>query len=720
MPRPSPLPALVTAVVATMVGLLALGGAPGGTAAAAGPRAEEDPLLVQLESIAPPVLPSKSTITLRGTVTNRSTETWTSVNLHAFASVAPITDATSLAASAAIDPGEYVGARITLPGTFDTVEALEPGQTTDFEIEVTREQLGIGEEPGVYWFGVHALGDSSVPRDDFADGRARTFIPLVPRTREQVEAAIVVPLRAGVWHTPDGRVDRVGQWTRALSDGGRLDALLDVADASGATPVTWLVDPAVPAAVARLAAGNPPRSLAPDPSVTQPSGGPAESEDPSPSATGPPDAAPTPIAPPEDPTVELSPEQAAAESAATDWLVRFRTALAGQPVLFLPYGDLDVSAAVRQGSAFYDRAMARGAEVMAGLGVPASPALAPRDGVLSPEALRAATPESTVLLGDTSFALPPTAANSMVRLLGHKVVVTSSGAAAGGPLPTPADDPLALRQRLLSEAALRLTAGSPAPVVLMLPADWYPEDPGALFEALEVPWLRPVPVAAVAARPASSLTASDLAYTDEDAAAELGPAAFGAAQEMLAAAELMAGVLTRPSTVQSQLSDEALTTLSLAHRQRPGLAVASGLAAARYLRDQLASIRVEAPSAVTLSSASGSVGATVVNELDQPVTVRVRAVSDGSLELGEQEALELAAQSRTRILLTITARRLGIHDVKLVVTDSAGRPLGSSDQLPIRAAQVSELIWYAIAAGAAILFGAIGVRVVRRVRGAGT
>lgn len=716
MPRPSPLPALVTAVVTTLVGLLAVPGAPAG---AAGARAEEDPLLVHLESISPPTVPRRSTITIRGTVTNRSAETWTSVNLHAFASAAPITDPTSLAASAAIDPGEYVGDRITLPGTFDTVEVLDPGQSADFEIEVGRDQLGIGEEPGVYWLGVHALGDSSVPRDDFADGRARTFVPLVPRTRERVDAAIVVPLRAAVWHTPDGRVDRVGQWTRALSEGGRLDAILDVADAAGSARVTWLVDPAVPAAVARLAAGNPPRSLAPDPSVAAPTSEPEQPEEPSPSATEPPGGGPTPVAPPEDPEAELTPEQAAAERAATPWLARFRSALAGESVLFLPYGDLDVSAAVRQDPSFYERATARGAEVMAGLGVPASPALAPRDGILSPDALRAATPQSTVLVGDTSFALPPDAASSMVRLLGHKVVVTSSGAAAGGPLPTPADDPLALRQRLLSETALRLTAGSTAPVVLVLPANWHPEDPGALFEALDVPWLRPVPVAAVAARPASSLTASDLAYTDEDAAAELGPASFSAAQEMLAAADLMAGVLTRQSTVQGQLRDEALTTLSLAHRERPGLAVASGLAAARHLREQLASIRVEAPSAVTLSSASGSVGATVVNELDQPVTVRVQAISDGSLELGEQEAMELAAQSRTRILLTITARRLGIHDVRLVVTDAEGRPLGSSDQLPIRAAQVSELIWYAIAAGAAILFGAIGVRLVRRLRRAG-
>ena len=702
--------------MATLLGLLmAAWVAPGGAVAAA-PRADVDPLLVRITGLSPAQLPSRGPITIRGTVTNQSVEPWTRVNLLAFRSVAPITDATSLAASAAIDPAEYVGDRITTPGTFDTVDVLDPGQTSEFEIRVPRAQLEIGESPGVYWIGVHALGDSSVPRDEVADGRARTFVPLVARTREQIDAAIVVPVRATVWHTADGRVDRMGQWTRALSDGGRLDSILDVADVSGSAPLTWLVDPAVPAAVAQLAAGNPPRTLAPDPNAPEETAG-AEGAGATP--TDQPYSAPTPVAPTGDPAAELSAEEQAAATAATAWLARFRTALASESVLSLPYGDLDVSAAIRQDPSFYDRAMSRGAEVMAGLGVPASPAVAPRDGILSPAALEATTPQSTVLLGDTSFALPPATASSMVRLLGHKVVVTSSGAASGGPAPTAADDPLALRQRLLSEAALRLSSGSTAPVVMMLPADWHPDDPAALFEGLDVPWLRPVSVDAVAARSAESLTATDLAYTDEDLDAELDATAFSAAQGLLAAGDLMAGVLTRQTTLQGQLRDEALTTLSSAHREQPSRAVESAASAAEYLRDQLGSIRVEAPPSVTLSSETGSLGATVVNELDQAVTVQVQARSDGSLELQEQDAIRLAPESRTRILLKITARRLGIHDVRLVVTDKDGNPLGSADELPVRAAQVSELIWYAIAAGGAVLFGAIAVRVVRRVRQAG-
>ena len=64
----------------------------------------------------------------------------------------------------------------------------------------------------------------------------------------------------------------------------------------------------------------------------------------------------------------------------------------------------------------------------------------------------------------------------------------------------------------------------------------------------------------------------------------------------------------------------------------------------------------------------------------------------------------------------MTASRLGIHQVRLVVTDQDGTPLGGSASLPIRAAQVSAIIWYIMVFGAVLLFGTIAVRVVRQVR----
>ena len=63
-----------------------------------------------------------------------------------------------------------------------------------------------------------------------------------------------------------------------------------------------------------------------------------------------------------------------------------------------------------------------------------------------------------------------------------------------------------------------------------------------------------------------------------------------------------------------------------------------------------------------------------------------------------------------------TTHVLGVRTVTLELTNQAGRPLGATDTFPIRAEAVSRVIWVIIGAGVVLLFGAIAVRLVRRVR----
>jgi hypothetical protein len=206
---------------------------------------------------------------------------------------------------------------------------------------------------------------------------------------------------------------------------------------------------------------------------------------------------------------------------------------------------------------------------MAALGLLSQPAVAPTSDVLSPEAVASVAQGTVVMLGDNAFAVPPTTAHSVVRLLGHKVVVTSTGAEAGGPLPTAANDPLALRQRLLSEAALRLEGGDTAPLVVTLPTVWRGEDAASFFTDLEQPWLDVVPVGDVATRSATGVPASSLVYTDEDLAAELDATAFSTADRAGEAATLLEQVVIPVTTIEAQVRDELLVTLSEQHRALP-------------------------------------------------------------------------------------------------------------------------------------------------------
>ena len=107
----------------------------------------------------------------------------------------------------------------------------------------------------------------------------------------------------------------------------------------------------------------------------------------------------------------------------------------------------------------------------------------------------------------------------------------------------------------------------------------------------------------------------------------------------------------------------------------------------------------------------------IENGLDHPVTVNVVARSDGGVEIEPIEPVELAANSRSTVVLDAHANQVGVTNVTLALTDVDGNPLGSTDQLPIRSAQVSVVIWLIIGTGVGLLFLAILVRLFRRIRG---
>lgn len=707
---------------AALAGLLTLGPAAAGVlvpasgAAAAAP--DGDPLQVHIDSISPE-LPRRGDVEISGTVTNVSDETFTRINLHTFSSQTPILNAPTLAVSATSDPALAVGERVTEPGTFDTVDELAPGQTARFSDSVPVELLGTSGQPGVYWIGIHALGDSEeVPRDEVADGRARTFIPMRPTGRETQEAAVMLSVRSPVWFERDGRVAGTERWARRLAEGGSLDGALDMAASAGSTPYDLLVDPAVLLAVTKLAQGNPPRTLAPDPTV--PGQEPSPSEEPQEEESGSTTLTPETLGT-LSPTAESAPDEAdeaasALATAAFAWLDRLRTLVGAREVLTLPYGDLDVSAAVRHDPQRLEQAIARSAEVMAGLGLGARPTVAPLDGRLSPEALAAVPAGTLVLLGDTAFDIPPRTDSSVVSLLGHEVVVTSTGAQAGGPGPTAATDPLALRQRVLSEAALRLVDGQEAPLVVTLPTVWRGSDALSFFAGLQQDWLDVVPVGEVAAGVAEEVPDTSLAYTDSDVTAELDAASFTTATRATDSSTLLEQVLSLVTTVEVQVRDEVLVTLSEHHRSRPRLARRSADRIDDALRADLGSVTVEAPARVTLSSDSGRLGATLVNGLDEPVRVELLASTDGDLTLSGDAVRELGPRARTVVRFKATADRGGVHQVRFTVASADGVPLGAADELTIRAARVSALIWVAMGGGALVLFGMIGYRLPGQIR----
>jgi len=671
-------------------------------AGASEPGPPATPLLVSIDSLTPGEIPEQGPIQIRGSVTNRSDEAWSDVKLYPFVSAVPIESRAALTEAAALPADEYVGDRII--EVEDQVEVLQPGSSSTFSLTVPRSLIAtyISGAPGVYWFGVHASGASdSLPRDNFADARARTFVPLVPpQTKGAVRTALVVPLRRFLGHEPDGSLSDPDAWQRSLSAEGRLRESVEFGAAAGPGQLSYLVDPALPDAVSRLAEGNPPRSLAPTDEATEPG------ESPSPSPTEGEEADEQ-----EDDSELVTPEQ---ETAAT-WLTELEQVLQAQQLLTLPYGDLDLAGAADHDPALIELAGTQVSTTLDEWGLTGSPVVGSPSGYMDAGAIDETDREAPVLLSDRAFDGD---APGVATLDGRKLIIASTGAAAGGPAPGDRLAGVALRQRILSEAALRvLEPGRRDPLVVVMPAGLTSLGAEEFFAGLDVDWVDLTTLTAATARNGRDVGIDDLVYPARQDRLELDLATFQAADGLIANGETLQNLLTRNDEVAAQIAEEALTGVSYTARQAQ-LSSRVGLNRSRgWVQDRLQSVEIGAPPGVTLSSATGDFVATVTNRLDQPVTVSIEARSDSGIEVTPPEPVELAPTSRTSVLLQARTSEASVHNVTLLLTDADGTALGSSDRLPIRSAQVSNVIWVIMGTGVVLLFGAILLRLVRRIRG---
>ncbi len=389
-----------------------------------------------------------------------------------------------------------------------------------------------------------------------------------------------------------------------------------------------------------------------------------------------------------------------------------------QEVLALPFGDLDVSGAAEQAPQLYAQARRLSGGVLPRVGAATEPGLSSPLGYIDQQAISLADPAETILMTDLQVGLDDDGrAPSVVSVDGREVVVASSGAAQGGPGPGRRLSAVSMRQRILSEAALRALDPDGQPLVVVLPPAWSPDDPTDLFADLDTDWVDLDTVEdAVADVEPTQVAPADLRYPASQQSSELGESAIRAVQELLEAGEVLQDVLTLNDRVGDVVAGEAFasasyTTRSVRRRSREAMAAATQSIGSLFER-----IGVTTPTGVTLSSASGRLPATIVNDLDQPVTVRLDARSDLPMTLTVPDTVQVPAGGRVGVLLEATTQRQGVHNVTLVVTSVEGVPLGGRADLPIRSAQVSRVIWLIMGSGAVLLFGMIGLRLVRRVR----
>ncbi|MGC4109859.1 MAG: DUF6049 family protein [Nocardioides sp.] len=675
-------------------------GAAGAVVRAASPR---QPLVPKIRSIFPDYVPDKGPIVIRGTVTNDSHRTWTAINVHGFMGSTPITSSAELAATMRTPLTADVGHRITVPGTFATIHSLAPGETATFRITLPHNTLPVSS-PGVYWFGVHVLGDNGEGGPREAVGRDRTFLAYVPASvaqGAQEQVALVLPVRAPVTHGPDGSVEDPESWGQSLRS-GMLHDVAQTGAAAGGRPLTWLLDPAVTDVARRLAQGNPARQLGPPAKGGKDS--PTPSDSPSSSSTGSGASA----------SVAGSTPSAATRTAAKSWLQQMRTLLGagGEEVLGLPFGDLAVEPAVEHDQSLLRAAFRRTAQAMSAWSLPEAPVVAPPTGRTTAGTVAGLPRAADVLLADTGVS---DASHTLNRVAGHHVVLESTATTDGGPGPVDSHSSLAFRQRVMAEAALRVLDDR-QPLVVELPAGVQRRIHPSLFSGLDAPWLRLATLDEVSAGTPSALDPDQLRPVPDDQPT-LGSRLYGAADDLLAKGRTLQSVLADGHALERRLFEEVTANASYAAQKEPYIALSRMRVIDSWVRSSLSGIDVAAPQSVTLASASGHFSVLLSNDLDVPVTVRVHARTDPHVTITGGDDVVLPPHGRKSVLLNATTHQRGVHNVVLELTSPDGQPLGlgSSDPFPMRAEQVSGLIWVIIGVGVGLLFAAILVRLTRRI-----
>ena len=658
-------------------------------------RATQD-LDVTLDKLNPSVLPRSGVMRMSGTITNTTRETLTAINVHPLTSASPMTTAREIEVSVESDPEIYIGERITDIGLFDSVRDLAPGESVRWRVRVPVDELDISGQEGVYWIGVQVLAaDPDGARE--VRGRVRTFIPLLSGQQDPVPTSVILPVRRQVERAADGRLTRADEWAEELSPGGRLANLASFVRSSGTAPVTWLIDPAVMDAVDQLARGNPRRNIEP----TEP-------------------------APGEDDSEQQDEEEAVAEEEqrrnglpeADQWLSDVRSLTARNPVLALPYGDLDVAAAARYAPRLYPRARAQATEALESYDIESTPALVPPSGLLSPAALGLASQDTEIFLSEEAIGEvydDPADVPSTIESADHRIGITDHTVGEGGPGPDDRLGPVTLRQRVLAEAAVRSLAGDTEELTVDLPFDYDPGPRGAqFFRGLEQPFLDVVPASVDRSDPAPEV--DRVAYPTRQVVRELNDANLTATKRFIDAGARLDSVLVRNDTVGDVTQREALPTSSYMFRDDPVVAQVSADDSTAWLRARLDRIGIQAPSFVILSSDKGPFAVTVTNDLDQPVRVRIEAQTRDDLVIKAPEEITLEAETRQTVQLTAEAASIGVHPVRLVATDVDGNPIGAFDEVDIRSNTVGVIIWVIMGVGVGILAISIPVRWARRRR----
>jgi hypothetical protein len=715
-----------TAGVVSLVGLVGLGG-PGGpgagtalatTGTVSRPTPSASPATtaqatVQLTGFEPRVVGPGAVLTMSGNVVNTGSRELADVRIRFRYDDTPEASRGDLDADAGSQEifGQAVQSGEQSLGT------LPAAGHVPFTLTVPVDSLHLGGY-GVYLVGAEVRAHTQ-RGPNARVGVLRTFLPWIPagQTLDPTRVVWLWPLAAKPTVGADGLFLDDGL-AKELRGDGRLTRLLQAAvgartpsppgtppvpgtDPQQPVPVTWVVDPSLVDAAGRMAAGYQVHV-----------GGQVAT------GTG------TPVA--------------------QSWLNTAKAALAGQPVLGLPFADPDVDALTAVGlTGDIGSAVTHGAAAMRPLGVPGGGRTAlPPDGFISSEALTA-----LVTSGDRDAVLSADAlpvrrdygytpdGRADVTVSGETVRVALSDPTLDGIMATAETGstngsgsmtPRLIEQRFLAETAM-ITAELPnhgRTVVIVPPRRW--TVPARLAQAMlldtgRVPWMQPATLSQLlASPPPSSIRRRTLTLPSSEADNELSRTFLTGGRRGIPAIRTdlnrIGSVFPDPDQAVQSVNLALLRSESAAWRDDQAAGLRMRASARAEVNALEGGISVASSGLVTLSGRSGPVPVTVSNELDQPVHVQLEVSARNSARLTGRTTMSITVPAHAKVQerIQVTTVAAGVFPVSVRLLTPLGEPFGSAVEIRVRPTGYGQLALLITGGATALLFGAVIVRLTRR------
>jgi hypothetical protein len=672
---------------------------------------------VAVNSLTPRIPTKDDTVTVAGTLVNNAKVTITKAHMGLRVGPGGPLPSRSAMKSAAARSG-YVSAEdgdeiadhtVTLPD-------IPAGGIASFSVKVPVSALSLGST-GVYQLGVALEGWTSVEPWEHVLGIKRTFLPWYAdgESAKPTQLTYLWPLtdrpHIAARGDADSQQDPIfldDDLVSELAPGGRLQVMVDLAKD---LPVTWVIDPDLLATVEAMTKGY--RVAGPGGDVTRTTPG-----------TG--------------------------ADVARQWLNALKSAVVGDQVVALPFGDTDLASLAHRGlhlsgaTARLKTATELGritVDTIAGVHSTSDVAW-PVDGALDPSIVTVARnggARRIIARSDTfpenSLQYTPTAA----RPIGGGTTAVVSDAALStaftGDMVYAQNADLAVQSFVAQTLMITMQAPDKQRTLAVVPQRRPTvAQAQAMAEAIRdvdrSPWAQTVAFdTAAKAHPdphVSHRVAPASAYPKALRKQELPVDTFPQLGETQGRLNEFVVILTIKDRVTVPFRNAMLRAVSTGWRPDPQNAAGAGGAPAAksyldsigtYLTELIGAVHILRKTDLTLSGRSGTIPVTVKNELSQPVTgLFLRLSSDQNIRLeikNEQQPITIGAGHTRTLKFQTTASANGKVGISAGLYTQDGKIYGESIKFEVKITKVTDLVMLIIAAGLLLLVLA-GVRIYRQ------